>query len=163
MSLAILELYDLVGAQMAGVAPTLRFFTPTDEFWSVMSRFKNTPIFEFGAGTGETVEEARALGFRWSGCDHRTGPETMLRGVHQLNALRVPLTEGMTAIACRPDHSGWVERALRRALNHNANAIYVSKGRNAARDIGDLLLDRPFEMIESVGAEGEAMWIFHAD
>lgn len=151
-------------AGMIGGAPALRFFTPTQAFWELMlvglGGAERARVFlELGAGTGETAEEAQAMGLLWSGCDVRAGCEAQMRGVHRMNALTIPIKEGSVVLACRPDHSGWVSRALERALDEGATAIYVGLDRNYEGDLGDLL-DREHQVVRDVGQEEEHAWVF---
>lgn len=158
MNELLAELYD----RMEGQPSTdLRFFTPNEHFWSLMEEFKDKLIVEFGCGKADTLQEAKERGFRWAGCDLRRTPE-LIDGVYMLNALRMPLSKDMMCIACRPDHSGWVEPALRRALEFGCTVIYVSKETNMDRDIGGLLDNEIFFRHMKVGKEDEGMVIFPA-
>lgn len=153
-------LADLYDRAVGVIPPTpLRFFTPNAKFWAALENYRTDVIVEFGTGRGDTLREARARGFRAAGCDVSASIESIMDGIHQMSALRFPLAPGMVAIACRPDHSGWVQAALERALSHECVAIYVGKPENVERDLDDDFAELGW-LIEDVGEEGELMLLF---
>lgn len=154
-------LQELMGTLLGALPPTpYRFFKPRKGFWKLMDKHRGTVVVEMGAGRGDTTEEAKAHGFRWVGCDLATNDvETLMKGVQTISALDFPLVAGMTVIACRPDHSGWCEPSLQRALDTGCVAIYVGLEKNAERDLGDLY-HQVADFHTGVGEEGECMWVW---
>lgn len=157
-----IELYArLTDANLGRMPATpLQFFKPRPSFWRTMRRIaQDKLVVEFGAGRGIIGHEARERhDMGWACIDlSRTNVEN---SVHSFNALRFPLEKRMIAIACRPDHSGWVEPALTRALLMGCTAIYVGLDRNAQRDLGEL-----YELVadfhSNIGQENENIWIFN--
>lgn len=161
MNYQIAELFDRI---VGGLPPTaMRFFTPLSKFWSSIAKVSGeSVIVEFGSGKGDIVSEGRELGLKISGCDLNAGHAEMVKGVHRMNAVRFPLQTGIVAIACRPDHSGWVEMALTRALDEGCIAIYVGLNKNVERDLFYLLKSKHRrDVINNVGKENERMWVFY--
>lgn len=138
---------------------TMRFFTPTEKFWQMLEPWRDEPVIEFGSGRGDIVLEGLERGFRISGCDlSRPSPRTAGK-VHNFNALRFPLAPNMSVLICRPDHSGWCEPAMVRALEQGCEVAYVGLPENIERDMGDLYARRGAPVM-GVGEEGECCWLF---
>lgn len=148
---------------LADIPPTtLRFFTPTDQFWEFMNSFRSKVIIEAGAGAGYTTEEAKERGFDWMGIDPRVDHVTAARGVYRGNATRHTHTPGENVLVVpRPDHSGWAEQAMRKALEEGCPAIYVGLPENLEKDILDLATEMHYNLIPDMGEDGEVAVVFY--
>lgn len=140
---------------------TLRFFTPTERFWVCLQEWlkPDSSVVEVGAGAGYTTEEARTRYNQWYGIDVRTDGDTLTRGVLRDDATTYDYSRWDVMIACRPDHSGWVQEAVEQAIKQNCVAIYVGLEDNFPTDMYDLEDNYCIKYFD-VGAEGEHMWVF---
>lgn len=145
-------------------ATTIRFFTPTEIFWNTITEnFEpNAGIIEVGAGAGDTTQEAAERKLKWLGIDLRADESNMSKGVLQANAVTFDYGFAKLVIACRPDHSGWVEEALEKALLADCDIMYVGLEENADHDIQELMELFEYTVIDNAGEEGEKIWWFKA-
>lgn len=140
-----------------GVMEALRWFTPTDQFWTHLEPYKNQKFVDCGCGTGALVGEARQRGFNMVGIDMVRRKE-QAPDVLPLDACAYRFSKDAWPLICRPDHSGWVYECINNALIAGATAFYVSKWENLDRDLGDLQEDIIFSLRE-VGIENEVLCI----
>lgn len=137
--------------------PNGRFFTPTPVFWDAIKPYQDTMFLDAGCGSGDLVNELIDNGFKAIGCDinMRDGVNDYGRTIQLVNATSFPLTKGMTVLTCRPDHSGWCEPLLERAVKFNCTFIYIGLERNLDLDLSS---DVNYEIIaRDVGEDGELM------
>lgn len=148
--------------QMFGTSfPRQRFFVPTDGFWEEMNRLKSffNMIIDCGTGNGELPREAQEHGIRMAGVDviHRDGNDPT--EVQVIPAHRMPYSDKIWALTCRPDHSGWCMALQAQALESGAGFIYVGKHENIYRDV-DMDFNLPSNLIHNVGEDSEAMLVW---
>lgn len=135
----------------------LRFFTPTQQFWEAMEQWRGQGFIECGAGSGETTREAVANGFKFMAVDicKRDGQDN----VTIIDATMMSFSDAAWPIICRPDHSGWCEDVMDRALEAGAGCIYVGLRRNVENDLGDHFGEHD-AFFADVGEEDECLWYF---
>lgn len=153
---------ELVEGRIGGLGPVeVRFFTPTPAFYSAMEPFRDNIINEAGCGRGDTLVELREAGFKAAGCDLRVDAVgSIQRGIQRMCATRFPYCDRIVLLICRPDHSGWAEEAILKALAAGSTAIYVGLASNIERDFDPDVITQAVKQIDGVGQEGESMWIF---
>lgn len=141
------------------VLPSQRFFTPTEEFWEMLSTVpEDVQIIDCGTGNGELVQEARDRGFNLRGIDlfYRDGRSPL---VEFGDATTFKWSPQVWPMFCRPSHDGWVEETVVRARNSGATSIYVGLKSNFFIDIGSFRAKRH---PEQVGVEREYWYTINA-
>ena len=134
--------------------PDGRFFEPNKKFWKELSKLGIPSFIDCGTGNGDLPREASGNSIRMSGCDTNQR-ETLDPSVHMLPAHRMPFGEKISALVCRPDHSGWVEALVPIVLEKGARFIYVGLPDNVDNDFPD---HYKLEVLaKKVGKDGEVM------
>lgn len=154
---------DMLHALLANVPPTLRFFKPTEKFWKFMDSFRSKVIIEAGAGAGYTTEEGNSRGFNWIGIDPRVDEVNAAKRVWRGNALTHTYTEDNVLVIPRPDHSGWAEQAMRKALEDGCPAVYVGLPENLERDLLELATQVHYVLLHDMGEDGEVAVLFYPE
>ena len=149
---------DLVNEQYCQsegmVLPANRFFIPNSKFWNKLKSLGIPSFIDCGTGSGHIPTEAKEKGIRMSGCDiHRRSdapPQTHISPAHHM-----PFNENISALLCRPDHSGWVEGLIPVVLEKGGRFIYVGLPDNVEQDIPEGYTIKT--IAKKVGEEGEVM------
>lgn len=155
----LLHSFNSLGISLSALTlPSQRFFTPTEEFFSIMEGYKHDRLVECGAGRGETSRELKNRGYDTLAIDllERDGQD---EDVLILDALYFPFADTDFVYVCRPDHSGWVEELMERALIRSGSFAYVGLERNLERDLWSAADTWHTKFLE-VGEEGEHMWLW---
>lgn len=147
--------------------PRLRFFTPKEKFWTLISEIMKkhdlTMLVDCGTGNGELPIESRDCGIKMVGIDIIQREGNSLVDVHLIPAHRMPYDQKIWPLVCRPDHSGWARGVLEKAHESGSGFIYVGLRRNFAQDLGDYMVSSLSESYDEVGEENEEMLIFLPD
>ena len=143
----------------------LRFFKPTDKFWvdlkSIKEAYGIKMFIDCGTGNGDLPKEAREKhSIKMGGLDivHREGNgpvEVQITPAH-----RLPLPKDVWRMACRPDHSGWIQGLIEMTHEEDNGFIYVGLKKNMSHDLGKYLLDSKYDTFEDIGEDGEQMLVF---
>lgn len=138
--------------------PNQRFFTPKAPFWEELRKLDSKWV-DCGCGGGDTVAEAKDNRVAMTGCDviKRFGSDHS-HLVHILPAHKFYFSESLSALICRPDHSGWCEDLINLCLSKGSKVVYVGLLKNLAEDCP---LDLPHIVLHrDVGLKGEIMVLF---
>ena len=156
------QLIDVQWNRMWGtVLPRQRFFIPNDRFWNKLDALKDSfdMIVDCGTGNGELPSEAMERHIKMAGVDiclrDGNGPTI----VQIIPAHRMPYSDRIWALTCRPNHSGWCNLLQTQAQDTGAGFIYVGLPNNIDNDLS-LDLNLPDDLILDVGEEGESMLVW---
>lgn len=151
------------------VLPRIRFFTGNDLFFQRMKELTDLHtdkasgarpmILECGCGSQDTTRDLAERGFLVRGVDifRRDGQDA---DVYISDATLLPFDKLTWALICRPDHSGWADATIKRAITSGGLGIYVGLSENYESDISEELADCLYGIEDNVGLEGERMWVF---
>lgn len=151
------------------ILPRIRFFTGNALFFNALGELvakhtgivnqRRPMIIECGCGSQDTTRDLQERGFLVRGCDifRREGQSD---DVYISDATTLPFDAMTWALICRPDHSGWADATIKKALNQGGVGIYVGLQENYDNDISPELQERFWDGVKSVGLEGEDMWVF---
>lgn len=142
--------------------PRQRFFVPKDNFWVKLKKLE--PLFDMiidcGTGNGELPKEAASRKIRMAGIDIVRRENNAPTEVQIIPAHRMPFSERMWALVCRPSHGPWCEHLFSKVRLTDAGFIYVGLPNNIMADLDMDNSEPPTEIIKDVGAEGESMLIW---
>jgi len=143
------------------VMPYIRFFTARNKFFSIVDSWKELPFVECGCGSGDTVRELSARRFSVLGIDiaNREGQSS---NILIADASTFAFSRNMVCLICRPDHSGWCQDTMHKALKEGAIVLYVGLPKNLERDVGQYF-GKHTKCHAKVGEEGESLWVFSGD
>ena len=159
MTTAFDELLDAQWDTMHGTAlPDQRFFEPTERFWDTMEEIGHGSTWiDCGTGVGHIPKMAVERGFKMGGCDIVARDGTVPGSIYILPAHRIPWTESMSVLVCRPNHNGWVEHLFEHTKNIVERFVYVGGQ-------GKVIYDLPgvsfHQFAPNVGKERECMFIW---
>lgn len=145
--------------------PRLRFFKPTATFWEHLKKVQaDNEIMMFidcGTGNGELPTEARENhDIKMAGCDIAKRQGNTVSEAQIMPAHHMPFNHEVWAMTCRPDHGGWARALLEKCQAESSGFIYVGLRKNMAFDLGDHMMETPFDTYEDCGEEGEQMLVF---
>ena len=145
--------------------PRLRFFTPTPVFWQHLKKVQeenNVSMFiDCGTGNGELPTEAKNdHDIKMGGVDIAKREGNTVAEAQIMPAHLMPFNYKIWALVCRPDHGGWARALLDKCQEDGSGFIYVGLRKNMVLDLGDYLVESPYDTYEECGEEGEEMLVF---
>jgi len=139
--------------------PSQHFFS-TERFWEILKEYADDGVMfiDCGAGSGHTCGQSGKYGIKMSGCDiFKRDQHDIDNFIQPMPAHRMPYSEILWALVCRPDHSGWVEHLFQHTRDKDCGFIYVGHEEKVLFDVGDSDWDR---MHKNVGNDNEIMFIW---
>lgn len=143
-------------AYMGLELPALRFFTPTDIFWSMLRHEMNSGVtfVECGSGNGDLLDEAADHGFELEGWDP-IKREGQSKRVIQGDATELNWGPKVWPLICRPSHDGFANEIVEKARSQGATTWFITLPRNYERSLSEYMT---YRLATNIGVEGERLW-----
>ena len=138
--------------------PNQRFFKPISIFWETLKSLEVQAFVDCGCGNGDLILEAQEHKVRMAGCDISMREGTPMGLVQIIPAHKMPFSENLIALVCRPDHGGWCEDLILHCLSLGSKLIYVGLPSNIPVDLP--LVMKGVVLADNVGVDGETMILF---